>query len=262
MAYVLYCDESSDKDPKFGDFFGGCLIDSADLYEVETALNKKKRELNITGEIKWTKVTENYREKYQEIMKLFFSFVLSGKVKVRIMFRNIDDVPSDILQRKVETKYFKLYYQFIKHAFGFDVAPCLGNTQLIINLDVLPDNNGQRSQFKDFLCGLPTQWGNENIIVDPRNIIEVDSRDHILLQCTDIIMGAMYFRLNNFHLVKPEGKRTRGKKTIAKEKLYKYIYKQINEIHPNFNIGVSTGARKYEHPHWTSPYEHWKFIPK
>ena len=39
----MYCDESSDKGPKYGDFFGGCIIDSSDLYEVETALNKKRK---------------------------------------------------------------------------------------------------------------------------------------------------------------------------------------------------------------------------
>lgn len=262
MALIMYCDESSDKGPKYGDFFGGCIIDSSDLYEVETALNKKKEELNLKGEIKWTKVTENYREKYEEIINLFFSYIKSGKVKVRIMFRDINDVPSDLLQRKVETKYFKLYYQFIKHGFGLDKASCPSNTHLIINLDVLPDNNGQRGEFKRFISGLPAQWENTNIIIDPRNIIEVNSHDHVLLQCTDIVMGAMYFRLNDLHKAKPEGQRTRGKKTIAKEKMYNFIRERINEIHPNFNIGVSTGARGYENPHWNSPYEHWRFVPK
>lgn len=74
MTYFLYCDESSDKGVKYGDFFGGCIIKSSDLYEVETALNQKKQQLNLTGEIKWTKVSVNYLEKYMDIIDLFFFF--------------------------------------------------------------------------------------------------------------------------------------------------------------------------------------------
>lgn len=67
------------------------------------------------------------------------------------------------------------------------------------------------------------------------------------------------FRLNGLHKAKPEGARIRGQRTIAKEKLYKFIQKEIATIHPNFNIGVSTGAHGRAYPHWNSPYEHWVF---
>ncbi len=76
-----------------------------------------------------------------------------------------------------------------------------------------------------------------------------------------VVLGAMNFKLNGFNKIKPEGSRTRGKRTIAKEKLYKHIHGKICEIHPTFNIGVSTGSRGYENPHWNSPYEHWLFVP-
>lgn len=75
------------------------------------------------------------------------------------------------------------------------------------------------------------------------------------------ILIDMNFKLNGFNKIKPEGSRTRGKRTIAKEKLYKHIHGKICEIHPTFNIGVSTGSRGYENPHWNSPYEHWLFVP-
>lgn len=71
----------------------------------------------------------------------------------------------------------------------------------------------------------------------------------------------MHFRLNKLNRAIPEGKTRRGKKTIAKEKLYNAILEEIQTIHPRFNIGVSTGARNYAYPYWESPYEHWCFIP-
>ena len=72
----------------------------------------------------------------------------------------------------------------------------------------------------------------------------------------------MAFRLNDKHLEKIPGKRVRGKKTVAKEKLYKVIYTEIAKLRPNFNIGVSTGVADPQHGQWLEPYSHWKFVPK
>lgn len=52
MEYILYCDESSSKGKKFGDFFGGCIVSSKDLENIVAALEAKKEELNLYGEIK------------------------------------------------------------------------------------------------------------------------------------------------------------------------------------------------------------------
>ena len=116
MEYTLYCDESTSKDIKYGDFFGGCIIEAHDLQPVVQALEQCKRDNNLFGEIKWTKLTDTYLEKYQNVIRLFFDFVRQGKVKVRIMFREID---TQYTAYSKDEKYFKLYYQFIKHSFGF-----------------------------------------------------------------------------------------------------------------------------------------------
>lgn len=64
----------------------GALINLSDINLIENALNSGKEELNLNGEIKWTKVTDNYLEKYIDMINLFFEFIKSGKIKVRIMF--------------------------------------------------------------------------------------------------------------------------------------------------------------------------------
>lgn len=81
MEYILYCDESSSDGPKYSDFFGGCIINSVDLKNVENALNAKKDELNLHGEIKWTKVTAQYLEKYIAMVDLFLISSVMGKSK-------------------------------------------------------------------------------------------------------------------------------------------------------------------------------------
>ncbi len=260
MEYILYCDESSSKGKKFGDFFGGCIVSSKDLESVVDVLEAKKQELNLYGEIKWTKVTAPYLAKYEEIMNLFFSFVAQGKIRVRIMFRSMEDTPS--IAHNADEKYFKLYYQFIKHAFGFQLIPKDQQTFVRIYLDQLPDKKDKCQTFKHMLYNMPSTYDfrDSGLAIRVDDIAEVKSHQHVLLQCTDIVLGAMYFRLNELHKEKPEGSRFRGKKTLAKEKLYKSIYSEISKILPQFNIGVSTGQRGYTH--WSAPYQHWRFVPK
>ena len=72
------------------------------------------------------------------------------------------------------------------------------------------------------------------ILFQKEQIAEIDSRHHVLAQSLDIIWGAMQFRLNDKHPEKPEGQLIRGKRTIAKEKLYKDINGRIREIHPGW----------------------------
>lgn len=261
MEYVIYCDESADKGAKYSDFFGGCMIAMRDLETVSAALEAKKRELHLFNEVKWSKVTEAYRRKYEELIHLYFDFVRSGKLRVRIMFRSNKD-GMERTENQSKDKYFKLYYQFIKHGFGLKTIPEeMGEVFIRIYLDELPDTSARREEFKEFLRNMPntSDFRNSSVHIRPDDIAEVRSHEHVLLQCTDIVLGSMYFRLNGLHLAKPQGQRNRGSRTIAKEKLYKYINKEIQTIHPRFNIGESTGFRGFDNPHWESPYEHWRF---
>ena len=110
------------------------------------------------------------------------------------------------------------------------------------------------SSYKDFR--------NVNIALKKENITEVRSHEHVLLQYLDIVPGAMSFRLNDRHKEKPPGKTRRGKRTIAKEKLYRDILSEICYIRPNFNIGESTGMDGEKKNRWRHAYRHWKFHSK
>lgn len=262
VEYIVYCDESSDKGSLYVDFYGGSIVRADKLPEIVAALNAKKEELNLHGEIKWIKVTKQYLERYQEMIRLFFTYVRAGDIRVRIMFRKKANQRTAGDGMNKDDRYFKLYYQFLKHSFGFR-APVVHTGEYYVHflLDELPDHSAAADKFKHYLCALPqtTDMQETGMQIRKRDIGEVRSHDHVVLQCTDIVLGAMFFRLNRLHEVKPEGARRRGNRTIAKEKLYKTIQQEIATIHPNFNIGVSTGAHGREYPHWNSPYEHWLF---
>lgn len=118
--YLMYADESHRKGKYFSNFYGGALVNYTELEKINIKLNNKKEELGLFQEVKWTKVTEQYLDKYLELIDYFFEFVKSNKIKIRIMFRQKALVLQELTREHEEKEYFLLYYQFIKHAFGID----------------------------------------------------------------------------------------------------------------------------------------------
>jgi hypothetical protein len=106
------------------------------------------------------------------------------------------------------------------------------------------------------------EFRRSGIDLDASDIAEIDSKRHVLLQCVDVVLGAMQFRLNDKHKEKPEGSRARGKRTIAKEHVYKHVLARIQRIYPGFNIGRPTSLRDDMTNLWKDPYRHWLFVPK
>lgn len=263
--YLLYCDESVEKGTYYSDFYGGALLDSEHLEEIVTKLRATKEELNLHKEVKWTKVTGNYLEKYKSLIDEYFAFVKSGKLKIRIMFRQSAYEAINLTQEQKDNGFFLLYYQFIKHAFGFVHMPdeeIKEPRYLRIFFDELPDNHLRCEEFKSKIFGIQSlnQFIHSRIFIRREDIVDVDSNRHVVLQCMDIILGSMAFRLNNLHKAIPGGETRRGKRTIAKEELYKHILAHIKDIKPRFNIGVSTGGDGVNR--WSDPYRHWNFKPK
>lgn len=228
-------------------------------------LQSCKQQLNLFKEVKWQKVTSNYLEKYVALMKVFFDLVREDRIKVRIMFTQNRLVPTGLSNDQRRLAYYLLYYQFLKHAFGLPFCnPDRNPTDLRINLDQLPANREANSTFKSFILRLNhnAQFRAARLRFREDQIAEVRSHDHVLLQCLDVVLGAMCFRLNDKHLEKPPGQANRGNRTIAKEKLYRYIQSRVRGIYSNFNIGDSTGIQGDPANRWNHPYRHWKFIPK
>ena len=97
--------------------YGGALVNYIELERINKAINAKKEELGLFQEVKWTKVREQYLDKYLELINYFFEFIRSNKIKIRIMFRENAMVSQNLTREHKGKEYFLLYYQFIKHAF-------------------------------------------------------------------------------------------------------------------------------------------------
>lgn len=265
LEYTIYSDESDSKGAHYSNFYGGALVRSTHLMSIQSALEEKKKALRLDGEVKWQKVTAQYLDKYIDLMALFMDQVATDLIKVRIMFTHNYLQPVGLDQYQHEHSYFLLYYQFIKHCFGLRWSDhAQPNVIVRLYLDRLPDSHEKRELFKDHILGLNRyrQFQQAGIALKRDQIAEVNSHDHDVLQCLDVVLGAMNFRLNDKHLLKPAGARQRGKRTIAKEKLYKYLNRRIRGIYPNFNIGITTGHGGDISNRWHHPYRHWRFVPR
>ncbi len=177
------------------------------------------------------------------------------------MFSHNARKPKQVTDEQRELRYYLLYYQFIKHAFGLQFLEAPGDTRLRLYFDRFPDTGEKVERFKGYLHGLQENkyFRAARIAIGREDIAEVHSHDHVLLQCLDIVLGAMVFRLNDKHKEKPPGQRVRGKRTRAKEQLYKGILQEIRKLHPNFNIGITTSGGKNGLSRWDKPYLHWEF---
>jgi len=182
------------------------------------------------------------------------------------MFRQNTIRHRNLTSEHLENRYFILYYTFLKSAFGLDCSPIVpGGVRLRIYPDQIPDKAVKVERFSDFLLGLARrpEFRTRKITIRREDITGVVSHEHDILQCLDIILGAMNFRLNDLHKAKPErgNNKLRAARTRRKEDVYKHINARIRQIYPGFNIGTSTG-RKAVDSRWADPYRHWRLMPK
>jgi hypothetical protein len=266
IEYIIYCDESESRGKHFSNFYGGALVSSEHIEEVRAILGAKKQALNLFGEVKWSKITVNYHKKYIELTDCFFDLVAAGKVKIRIMFtQNIFRVRKPLSRDQMDNQYAILYYYFIRHAFGLVHCPQrFGGSKVRVYLDEMPLSASQFGTFQNYVTRLSgrSEFRNKGIRFLKEDVTQVVSHDHDILQCLDIVLGAMNFRLNDKHLERPPGASRRGAKTLARLKVYQQINQRIRQIYPNFNIGITTGYHGDEANRWRHPYRHWNFRSK
>lgn len=265
MEYIIYCDESVSDGKYYTDFFGGVLVRNTDFDKIREALDTRKQDLNLKGEIKWIKVTENYLDKYMQMMDLFFSFIKENRLKVRIMFRETSQTPSNLSPEQVHNRYSLLYYQFVKHAFGliYHDGPEGKPVYLRLYFDEIPYPLDQRDAFKSHIFSLQrnSRFRKARLKIRMDDVVEINSGKHAIQQCMDIVLGSISFMLNRKNEVISEGATERGHRTIAKEKLFHHILQLILESDgiDFFDISKTTPI-VVPKDFWTMPYRHWKFM--
>ncbi len=257
--FILYADESIEKGALFSNFYGGLLISSRDRGGVVSALEAEKVRLNLHGEVKWQRVTLNYLDKYRSLASVFFNFVRDGRIKVRILFTDNSLTPRSMKSLNFKERYLLLYLAFIEHAFDVRYRTPRNNpARFRFLLDELPVPVEDKRDFRQQIYKLNSSpaFQDGNVRVFPGAVGEVDSRDHVLLQGLDIVLGAMQSRMN---VGVPNPSAPLGKRSAAKNQLSAHILSQVRTIHPGFCMEETTPAASGKG--WFSPYRHCLYGP-
>ena len=85
---------------------------------IETRLNAAKAAQGLGAELKWTKISEAWADKYIAFIDEVFDCMDEGMLRMRVMFTQNSNKPTGLSDYQLENQYFLLYYQLIKHAFG------------------------------------------------------------------------------------------------------------------------------------------------
>lgn len=259
---IIYCDESTQKGKFFSDFYGGALLDARHKESLEERLKSAKGKCQ--GEMKWEKISEYNEDDYKTFIGSALDAVRNKQLKIRIMFTQ--NLHVSTIKTQPDLKFSKLYYQFVKHAFGLQFCNP-GKFQacnISLFLDQFPYTPARFSEFKLYMSSLSELpfFKSAKITIHRDNITDVISANHIILQAVDVILGAIQFKLNDKHLEIPVGAESPGKRTRAKERVYKHLNRLIQDLHPNFNAGITTQHNEGVHSRWTQGYRHWRFKPK
>lgn len=262
--YTIVCDESSKKGKNYSYFYGGAMLLESKYEQISSVLDDNKNKLGF-HELKRIKITEKNYKDYISMLNLFFEFVKSGDIKVRIMFS-----PNNQLLRLAKSEnfsYTKFYHTFIKNAFNIFYAGKDIGLRLIF--DDLPETKEQCDKFKQCLIESinnndnnkrhyknKRRYKNNKVYLEQSQIEEVDSKKHIILQLIDVIVGVIDFYLNT-----DPTEICQSKRASAKYEVYKHVLSQINEIKSNFDI-CKTTYPIYSNKAWLNKYAHFVYHKK
>ncbi len=199
-TYNLYCDESSHLKNDGMPFMlmGYIGIPYNQLKQHKKEISNLKRSHNFKGEIKWSNVSRAKYEFYSDLIAYFFA--------TDLFFRGIIVEKKQINEAAFEFNYddfyFKMYYQLLHHKLS------MGNTYNVY-LDIKDTRSHRKvNKLKNIL-----QY-NSSI----RNLQAIRSYESSLMQISDLIMGAINYRLRGLN------------KVIAKNKLIEKIEKESGSL--------------------------------
>lgn len=261
MKYIIYADEAwTQNSPlyRYHCIFGGLISTENHFKNLELDIKRLKKQHNYSKEIKWSNISSRNINFYNDLILIVESFINSiPETKYRQLFMDRAYRYIGMPCSEIETQ-FKIYYQFLKHCFGFEHAP--RNTFITFKLDT-HSSHLHREQLTEYLKSLT--FPNVRIKVE-----FIDSKRSCALQICDLLMGAAGYHGNKISWDLLQGRTKRTKNQLMKARFSKNVYnllKRIDATHRGsqaFNWFETTGTNGIS----TSRYNHklriWKFIPR
>lgn len=261
MKYIIYADEAwTQNSPlyRYHCIFGGIISTESNFRNLELDIRRLKKQHNYSKEIKWSNVSSQNISFYNDLLTIVESFINSiPETKYRQLFMDRAYRYTGMPCSEIETQ-FKIYYQFLKHCFGFEHAQ--KNTYITFKLDT-HSSHLHREQLTEYLRSLT--------FINVRIKIEfIDSKRSCALQICDLLMGAAGYHGNKISWDLLQGKTRRTKNQLMKARFSKNVYellKRIDATHRGsraFNWFETTGTNGISTNRYNHKLRIWKFIPR
>jgi len=212
----VYCDETmpdlfTAKKKKYKYLFIGSIwIEKSLREEIKGKIKDLREKHKCFGEIKWVNVTYQKEEFYKDIIELFFSYGM--QMRFRSIMIDANKMIWSFHQEDKELGFYKFYYHMLykwihdynTYKIFVDIKQNRDLTRVRVLKDVL--NNKCKNSYIEQVQALP-------------------SKEVVLIQITDLLLGAISAKLNKKNL-----------SNKAKINLIKYIEKLLGkEISPTYS---------------------------
>lgn len=210
MEIELYCDESrqdlfNNPDAIQSDnryvCIGGIWIEKSCRENLKNEIKELQRKHNTYGEIKWKNVSNSKYTFYQALVDLFFR--IDNSVRFRCLVVDASKVDLRTYHNSdAELGFYKFYYQLINNWISYP-------NNYYIFMDFKKNRRNNR------INELKIVLNNSHYSPIVKNIQAINSKESLVLQLEDVIMGAVGYKYNFLDTGK----------SIPKSNLVKYIEK-------------------------------------
>ncbi len=211
-TFNIYCDESCHLENDHKNFMLLGYVSSAynQVKRHTERINNLKKKHHYYGEIKWSNVSSSKQLFYKELIDYFFDTDLC----FRAIVIDKSKINNNEFAQDFDEFYYKMYYQLLNHKISSEYA-------YNVYLDIKDTLSAYKvNKLKEILN---IQYGVF------RNVQNIRSHESVLLQLSDLIMGAISYELNNA-----------DKKVIAKRQIIDRIKQHSNSSLNNSSTYIET----------------------
>lgn len=235
MNFEVYCDESrqdlfsnkeSISDNNKYICIGGIWVEDIIRENLKNEIKKLKDKYSLYGEFKWKTVSPSKYDFFDDLVELFLSYS-----ERELRFRCIVIDSRDIDMKKYnnndsELGFYKFYYQLLNHWI-------VGSNNYRVFTDFKVNKKNDR------LLELKNVLNNSNMYAKVEFVQAINSKESLMLQLEDVLMGIVAYKFNFGENGKSESKI----KLVNKiEKRFGNISKTVNSKKFNiFKINLRSG---------------------
>ena len=189
--FHVFCDESH-TEHRFM-VYGGIVIPSRDTAKFDAEVNAWRARSNMTGELKWTKVTDQRLPKYRSLLDLYFANVRRDGPHFKAAVFDMSQVNYKKYHRgDKELGFYKFYYQFLLHKFGQYAKT--EQHKLYIYLDERSTKYKLSELRKILNNGIKKKHGHPIDVVF--TLRPLGSKKSNVMQIADVLVGAVGWTIN------------------------------------------------------------------